>query len=134
MKTDIKTLTSFLAAAVWADGEYDEYEKEFVGDLAAELEMSQLADALEKEIKDTETMTEEQLADYLESAAKKVAAGEGEGILSLCLQMMCADAFLAQDEMDNFFSFAEILNVDDDSATAILDEFVDEEEDLIIEQ
>lgn len=134
MKTDIKILSSFLAAAVWADGEYDEFEKDFIGDLAEELELSQLKDALDKEIKATEKMTEEKLADYLEAAAKKVAKGEAEGILMLCLQLMCADAYLAQDEVDNFFAFADILGVDDEAAQTILDEFVDEEEDLIIEQ
>lgn len=134
MKTDIKILSSFLAAAVWADGEYDEFEKDFIGDLAEELELSQLKDALDKEIKATEKMTEEKLADYLEAAAKKVAKGEAEGILMLCLQLMCADAYLVQDEVDNFFAFADILGVDDEAAQTILDEFVDEEEDLIIEQ
>lgn len=134
MKTDVKILSSFLAAAVWADGEYNEFEKEFVNDLAEELELPTLATSLEKEIKATEKLTEEQLADLLDAATKKVAEGEAEGILSLCLQMMCADAYLAQDEVDNFFAFAEILGVDDDAAQAILDEFVDEEEDLIIEE
>ena len=134
MKTDPKILSTFLAAAVWADGEYDEFEKEFTKDLASELEIPTLSATLESEIKATESMSEEALANYLEEAAKKVAKDEGEGILTLCLQMMCADAYMAQDEMDNFFSFAEILGIDDDTASAILDDFVDEEEDLIIEQ
>ena len=134
MKTDIKILSSFLAAAVWADGEYDEFEKDFVGDLSEELEMPQLKETLDKEIKTVEKMTEDGLADYLEAAAKKVAKGDAEGILMLCLQIMCADAYLAQDEVDNFFTFAEILGVDDETTQTILDEFVDEEEDLIIEQ
>lgn len=134
MKTDIQILSSFLAAAVWADGEYDEFEKEFVTDLAGELEIPNLSDCLDKEIKATEKMNEDELSTYLEAAAKKVAKGEGEGILTLCLQMMCADAFLAIDEVENFFAFADILGVDDEAAQNILDEFVDEEEDLIIEQ
>ena len=92
------------------------------------------ADEMEAAIKETEKMTEEELAAYLEAAAKKVDAGEKEGILTLCLQLMCADAFLAQDEVDNFFAFADILGVDEDTATAALDEFVSEEEDLIIEE
>lgn len=53
MKTDIKILSSFLAAAVWADGEYDEFEKELVQDIAAELELPTLTETLEKEIKAT---------------------------------------------------------------------------------
>ena len=134
MKTDPKILSSFLAAAVWADGEYDEFEKEFVADLAEGLEVSTLTATLEAAIKETEKMTEEELAAYLEAAAKKVDAGEKEGILTLCLQLMCADAFLAQDEVDNFFAFADNLGVDEDTATAALDEFVSEEEDLIIEE
>lgn len=134
MKTDIKILSSFLAAAVWADGEYDEFEKEFVGDLAEELELPKLAETLEKEIKATEKISEDELSNHLEAAAKKVDAGEKEGILSLCLQMMCADAFLAQDEVDNFFAFADILGIDEEAASTLLDEYVEEEEDLIIEQ
>lgn len=133
MKTDKKVLASFLAAAVWADGEYDEFEKEFVTDLAGELEIKDLDDVINKEIAATEKMDEDGLGDYLEAAAKKVAKGEGEGILSLCLQMMCADAYLAQDEIDNYFAFAEILGIDEDAANTLLDEFVDEEDDLIIE-
>lgn len=134
MKTDIKILSSFLAAAVWADGEYDEFEKDLVDDLAEELELPKLAETLDKEIKATEKMNEDELANYLEKAAVKVAKGEGDGILTLCLQLMCADAYLAQDEMDNFFAFAEILGVSDEAAQAILDEFVEEEDALIIEQ
>ena len=134
MKTDSKIMSSFLAAAVWADGEYDEFEQEFVKDVAEELEIPTLTATLEKEIKSTEKMDEDALADYLEAAAKKVDKNEAEGILTLCLQLMCADAFLAQDEVDNYFAFAEILGVDDESANSILDEFVAEEEDLIIEQ
>ena len=90
MKTDPKILASFLAAAVWADGEYDEFEKEFVADLAEGLEVPTLNATLEAEIKATENMDEDALANYLETAAKKVTAGEKEGILSLCLQLMCA--------------------------------------------
>lgn len=134
MKTDVKILSSFLAAAIWADGEYDEFEKEFVSDLAEELEIPTLIAALNAEIKLTEKMDETILCAHLEEAAKKVAKGEAEGILSLCLQLMCADAFLAQDEVDNFFAFADILGVDEETASGLLDEFVAEEENLIIEE
>lgn len=134
MKTDSKIMSSFLAAAVWADGEYDEFEQEFVKDLAEELEIPTLSTTLEKEIKATEKMDENALADYLEAAAKKVDSAEAEGVLTLCLQLMCADAYLSQDEVDNFFAFAEILGVGEDAANTILDEFVEEEEDLIIEE
>lgn len=134
MKTDPKILSTFLAAAIWADGEYDEFEKDFVNDLSEELEVATLPVILDKEIKATEKMTEEALSDHLEEAAKKVAKGEEEGVLTLCLQMMCADAFLAQDEVDNYFAFAEILGIEEETASTLLDEFVNEEEELIIEE
>ncbi|MBO4739764.1 MAG: hypothetical protein J5606_09445 [Bacteroidales bacterium] len=134
MKTESKVLSSFLAAAVWADGEYDEFEKEFVNEVGDVLEIKTLLADLEKTIKETEKMNEDQLASFLETAAKKVDAEEKEGVLTLCLQLMCADAFLAIEEVENFLAFADILGIDEDKATAILDEFVAEEEDLIIEE
>lgn len=134
MKTDPKILSTFLAASIWAVGKYDEFEKEFVNDLSEELELATLPEVLDKEIKATEKMSEEALSDHLEEAAKKVAKGEEEGVLTLCLQMMCADAFLAQDEVDNYFAFAEILGVEEETAGTLLIEFVNEEEELIIEE
>ncbi|MCQ2960202.1 MAG: hypothetical protein MJ198_08455 [Bacteroidales bacterium] len=134
MKTSSKTLSSFLSAAVWADGEYDEFEKEFVAQVGEILEVKTLCSDLESAIKATEKMTEDELSSCLEEAAKQVDPEEKEGVLTLCLQMMCADAFLANDEVENFFAFAEILGVDESTASSILDEFVDEEEDLIIEE
>lgn len=134
MKTSSKTLSSFLSAAVWADGEYDEFEKEFVAQVGEILELKTLCSDLESAIKAAEKMTEDELSSCLEEAAKQVDPEEKEGVLTLCLQMMCADAFLANDEVENFFAFAEILGVDESTASSILDEFVDEEEDLIIEE
>lgn len=134
MKTDSKILASFLAAAVWADGEYDEFEKEFVAEIGDELKVKTLQADLESAIAATEKMTGEELTKSLEVAAKKVDKEEKEGVLSLCLQLMCADAFLSTDEVENFFAFADVLDIDEDAAQALLDEFVDEEEDLIIEE
>lgn len=134
MKTKSNVLATFLAAAVWADGEYNEFEKELVLEIGDELGVKGLDKDLEETIAATENMSEEELADALEEAAKGVAPSEKEGILALCLQMLCSDAYLSADEMDNFFAFADILGIDEDKAQEILDEFVDEEEDLIIEE
>lgn len=134
MKTKSNVLATFLAAAVWADGEYNEFEKELVLEIGDELGVKGLDKDLKESIAATENMSEEELADALEEAAKGVAPSEKEGILALCLQMLCADAYLSADEMDNFFAFADILGIDEDKAQEILDEFVDEEEDLIIEE
>lgn len=134
MKTNSKALASFLAAAVWADGEYCEFEQSLVADMGDLLDAKTLTKDLEEAIAATENMSGEELTAHLEEAAKKVDATEKEGILTLCLQMLCSDAFLSSDEVENFFTFAELLGVNEDDAQAILDVFIDEEEDLIIEE
>ena len=134
MKTNSKALASFLAAAVWADGEYCEFEQSLVADMGDLLDAKTLTQDLEAAIAATENMSGEELTAHLEEAAKKVDATEKEGILTLCLQMLCSDAYLSSDEVENFFTFAELLGVDEDDAQAILDVFIDEEEDLIIEE
>ena len=134
MKTNSKALASFLAAAVWADGEYCEFEQSLVADMGDLLDAKTLTKDLEEAIAATENMSGEELTAHLEEAAKKVDATEKEGILTLCLQMLCSDALLSSDEVENFFTFAELLGVDEDDAQAILDVFIDEEEDLIIEE
>ncbi len=134
MKTNSKALASFLAAAVWADGEYCEFEQSLVADMGELLDAKTLTQDLEAAIAATENMSGDELTAQLEEAAKQVDATEKEGILTLCLQMLCSDAFLSSDEVENFFTFAELLGVDEDDAQAILDVFIDEEEDLIIEE
>jgi uncharacterized tellurite resistance protein B-like protein len=134
MKTESKVLATFLAAAVWADGEYNEFEQELVGEIGEELGIKSLKADLEAAIALVENLSEDDLDVALKDAAKKVNASEKEGILVLCLQMLCADAFLSTDEIENFFAFADILGVDEDAAENILDEYVNEEEDLIIEE
>ena len=134
MKTNSKALASFLAAAVWADGEYCEFEQSLVADMGDLLDAKTLTKDLEEAIAATENMSGEELTAHLEEAAKKVDTTEKEGILTLCLQMLCSDAFLSSDEVENFFTFAELLGVDEDDAQTILDVFIDEEEDLIIEE
>ena len=134
MKTNSKALASFLAAAVWADGEYCEFEQSLVADMGDLLDAKNLTKDLEEAIAATENMSGDELTAHLEEAAKKVDTTEKEGILTLCLQMLCSDAFLSSDEVENFFTFAELLGVDEDDAQAILDVFIDEEEDLIIEE
>ena len=129
MKTNSKALASFLAAAVWADGEYCEFEQSLVADMGELLDAKTLTKDLEEAIAATENMSGEELTAHLEEAAKKVDTTEKEGILTLCLQMLCSDAFLSSDEVENFFTFAELLGVDEDDAQAILDVFIDEEED-----
>ena len=62
MKTESKVLASFIAAAVWADGEYNEFEKEFVAELGEGLGLKDFDKVLENEIAAVESMSEDELA------------------------------------------------------------------------
>ncbi len=133
MKSNVKSFANFLAAAVWADGEYNEYEKEFVGEVATILEIPNFDAELQNAIKATEKLESEALTDLLVESAKSIDKKEREAVLSTCLTMLCCDAYFSKDEMENYFVFAEILGVDDDRAQELLDSYIDEEEDLIVE-
>lgn len=134
MITEQKIFASFLAAAVWADGEFDENEKDFLVELEEEMELKDLVADVDALVKEYENLGGEQLTDVLTEAAAKVDKDEREGVLSLTLQLMCADAYLGQDEVDNYFAFAEILEVDEDTAEELMNELLEDEEDLIVEQ
>ncbi|MBO7161148.1 MAG: hypothetical protein J6V62_06935, partial [Paludibacteraceae bacterium] len=81
MKTESKVLASFLAAAVWADGEYNEFEQELVQEIGEELGIKSLKADLEAAIALVENLSEDDLDVALKDAAKKVNASEKEGIL-----------------------------------------------------
>lgn len=134
MITEQKIFASFLAAAVWADGEFDENEKDFLVELEEEMELKDLVADVDALVKEYENLGGEQLTDVLTEAAAKVDKDEREGVLSFTLQLMCADAYLGQDEVDNYFAFAEILEVDEDTAEGLMNELLEDEEDLIVEQ
>lgn len=133
MKTDSKVLASFLAAAVLAGDEYDEFMQAFVAELSQGLELKNLESDLQTALAESENLVGEELTSKLESVSNQVNSEEKEGILLLCLQLMCADAYLSINEVENFFVFADLLGINEDVAQNILDEFVDEEEELIIE-
>ena len=93
MKTESKVLASFIAAAIWADGEYNEFEKEFIAELGDGLGIKDFEKVLESEIATVESMSEDDLADYLEKNAKGVNAKEKEGVLAICLQELVSFYF-----------------------------------------
>ena len=110
-----KTIAPFIAAAATAQGAYDEIAQECVADLAEELELNDL----EKEV---------------EAAFKKIEKlSEKEATLLISLQVLASDGVITADEMENYFAFAELLGIDDEKASGLFDDFVEEADDLEIE-
>lgn len=132
IKTDV--LSKFIAAAIWADGDYSEVEKDFLKEIATDLELEDLEEKTSTEIEKIESINEEELASYIETAAKEVKEDQRELILYICLQFLCIDDVLSADEIFNYYEFAELLNINEEKANDILDEFVEENEELVIEE
>lgn len=132
IKTDV--LSKFIAAAIWADGDYSEVEKDFLKEIATDLELEDLEEKTSTEIEKIESINEEELANYIEAAAKEVKEDQRELILYICLQFLCIDDVLSSDEIFNYYEFAELLNINEEKANDILDEFVEENEELVIEE
>lgn len=132
IKTDV--LSKFIAAAIWADGDYSEVEKDFLKEIAIDLELEDLEEKTSTEIEKIESINEEELANYIEAAAKEVKEDQRELILYICLQFLCIDDVLSSDEIFNYYEFAELLNINEEKANDILDEFVEENEELVIEE
>lgn len=128
-----KTIAPFIAAAVTAQGDYDEIAQECVTDLAEELDLKDLQKEVEAALKKIEKLSDDDFETYIDAAAKAVKAPEKEATLLISLQVLASDGVITADEMENYFAFAEVLGVDDDKASELFDEFVEDSEDLEIE-
>ena len=49
------------------------------------------------------------------------------------LNDLASDGVITADEMENYFAFAELLGIDDEKASGLFDDFVEEADDLEIE-
>ena len=80
MVTDIKTIASFIAAAIWVDNEYDETEKTVVSEIADALEFdeTELFAAVDAAIEEIRGLDEDGVNDYLQKAADAVDDEENQ--------------------------------------------------------
>ena len=90
-------------------------------------------DEVEAAFKKIEKLSDDDFDAYLEEAAKAVKAGEKEATLLISLQVLASDGVITADEMENYFAFAELLGIDDEKASKLFDDFVEEADDLEIE-
>ena len=118
-----KTIAPFIAAAVTAQGDYDEIAQECVTDLAEELDLKDLQKEVEAALKKIEKLSDDDFETYIDAAAKAVKAPEKEATLLISLQVLASDGVIT----------ADVLGVDDDKASELFDEFVEDSEDLEIE-
>ena len=114
MKTDIKTIASFIAAAVWADAEYNEDEKEAVKEIAEALEFKEdeFVKCVDDEIAKIKKYAAEKATEYIVEAAEKVDDEEIGILMEAVLQVIISDNVLSYDEMTNLLAMADALDIE----------------------
>ena len=128
-----KAIAPFIAAAISVEGAYEEVEKETVEGLAEELGLKDLDKEVEVAFKKIEKLEDDDFDSYLEEAAKKIKVSEREAVLLVTLDMLASDGVITADEIENYFAFADVLNVEEERASEIFDAYVENAEDLEIE-
>lgn len=135
MKTKIDSLAALLSAAVWADGEYVEAEKEAVAEVADALEIAQeeLEAAVSTEVSKISGMDEEALSEYLLDAGEAVDESEAGIVFEALLQVVLADSELSRSEVSTLLSVAEAIGIEAEDAVLMLADMVKTEEDIEID-
>lgn len=133
MKTDKKNIAAFVAAAIWADGHYDEAEKTTVEEIADAIEIKDFAAAVEEEIEVVKDLEGEAVAEYLVKAGEAVDDEEIGTVFEVALQIVLCDGVLACDEVSNLFVMADALGLGHEYATLLLADMIKEEQDIEVE-
>ena len=134
MKTNIENIATIIAAAIWADGEYDEAEKVTVEEIAdaLELDLSAFKSAIDKQIKALDKVSANQTNATLQDAADAVDDEEIGIVFEAALQMLLADSELSRSEVSNMLVIADALGIEHEDAILMLADLVKEESDLSI--
>ncbi|MBR4775493.1 MAG: TerB family tellurite resistance protein [Bacteroidales bacterium] len=135
METNIKTVASFLATAIWADGVYAEDEKVAVSEIAEALEYdeAEFNAAIDAAIAEVSEMSEKDINEYLKKVADQVADEEIGIVFEAALEIVLADGVLSEEEVTELLVMASALGLSDETAILLLSDMVKEEPDLKIE-
>lgn len=132
MKLTAQNISPFITASIFAgNGEYDYIIDDCVKGIGEELNIADLEKSVLQEMENASKLDEDAFNEYLAKCAKNIK--EKEALLMICLNILASDLVITVNEMANFYTFAEILGISDDKASEIFDDFVDEMEDLVIE-
>ncbi|MBR4802356.1 MAG: hypothetical protein IK041_06060 [Bacteroidales bacterium] len=134
MKTDIRVFASFMAAAIWADEEYLEAEKEAVKEVAEALEFKEdvFVKLVDEELAKVKKLSAEKATEYLEEAAAKVDDEEVGIVMEAFLQIVISDNVLSYDEMTNLLAAADALDMDHQFVMLMLADLIKSEPELEI--
>ncbi|MBR5984463.1 MAG: TerB family tellurite resistance protein [Bacteroidales bacterium] len=132
MKTSIENIATFLAAAIMADGKYDEAEKIALGEIAEafELKEEELINAVDAEIANQEKLADKKLKEHLCVASTFVEGEENMYIFEAALELILVDGVLTADEVNVMFDVADVLAISQSDAVLMLADMAKEEPEL----
>lgn len=135
MKTTDKTIAALVAAAIWADGEYEDAERITTGEIAEALEFpeDEFIALVEQEIEKIKDFDEDKATEYLVANANDVDDQEVAIVYEALMQIMICDNILTVDEVNTLIVVADALGMDEASSILMLCDMVKTEPELEIE-
>ncbi len=135
MKTSIETLANLLATVIWADGEYDETEKDAVVEIAEALKIDKasLNSAVDSAVKNISSLDEAKVSEFAEAAAKAVDKDEAKIVFETVIEIALADGIIASAEVENIHEIGAALGLSAAEITLLLVDMVADEDAFSVE-
>jgi len=133
MKTSIENIAKFIAAAVMADGKYDEAEKIALTEIAEVFEISAPALEAAVETAKNEISKVKNLKEYLCVASTEVEPEERNLIFEALLEVVLTDGILTTDEVETLLESADLLAIPQAEAVLMLADMIKDEPETKIE-
>lgn len=135
MKTSISNIVPFIAVAIWADGVYEEVEKETLSEIAEALELDEqlFVTEVEKCVEKIKDASETEVNSLLRTAGETVAADERGIVFEAVLEMILCDRVMTREESENLVAMAEALKIEMADALLLVADMVKSEPEMDIE-
>lgn len=135
MKTNISNIVPFIAVSIWADGVYEEVEKETLSEIADALELDEqsFVKEVEEYVEKIKDASEEEVNSLLSAAGEAVADDERFLVFEAVLEMILCDRVMTREESENLVAMAETLKIEMADALLLVADMVKSEPEMDIE-
>lgn len=135
MKTNISNIVPFIAVSIWADGVYEEVEKETLSEIADALELDEqsFVKEIEEYVEKIKDASEEEVNSLLSAAGEAVADDERFLVFEAVLEMILCDRVMTREESENLVAMAEALKIEMADALLLVADMVKSEPEMDIE-
>lgn len=134
MKTKMEYIAPVIATAIWADGEYDEYNKQVVKEIAEafKLEEAAFVQLIDAEVAKLEKASTDEVNAMLLAAGKEIDEAETGMVFEAAIEIVLADGVLTREEGDNLLAIADAIGLSHTDALLLVADMVNSEEDIEI--